>query len=200
MNLNVARLRPVLLALFAAVSDPASGQIVEEQVRGIREICNRIDSGKLASAKVAYEGESEPITATCTIFREGDSVVKIHLSWGGDHFASDEYFYYAGGKLIFVYASDGSWRFTGDTLANGESETLDEVVEHRVYVVDGKVIRHLEKAVQSTRPEQLKTLLSKAENAPGKNSERAGTLVGHGQALWGVRTREDLGKALLPEP
>lgn len=187
-------------ALLAAAVSPARGDTVEERVKEIRSRYNEIESAKLKGRKVEFEGESEPITASCTTYTEGGEVVKVHLSWGGDHFASDEYFYYADGQLLFVYASDGSWRFTGETLANGESETIDEVIEHRVYVSDGAVIRHLEKSASAGKADAIPALLAKAESRPGDDAGRAATLVEHGHAAASVKTAADLGKLLFPEP
>lgn len=189
-----------LAALVAAASTPVRGDTVEERVKQIRSRYNEIESAKLKSRKVEFEGESDPITASCTTYVDGGEVVKVHLSWGGDHFASDEYFYYSGGQLLFVYASDGSWRFTGETLPSGESETIDEVVEHRVYLSDGAVIRHLQKSASAKKADGIPALLAKAESRPGDDSERAATLVAHGRAAYSVKTGTDLGKLLLLEP
>lgn len=200
MHYRLAPLLSVFAALATTIAGSSRGDEVEDRVKEIRTRYNAIESAKLKSQKVEYEGDSEPITATCTTYFEGDEVVKVQLTWGGDHFASDEYFYYAGGRLIFVYASDGSWRFTGETLPNGESETMDEVVEHRVYLSGDSVIRHLEKTASSKKPDEIKTLLAKTENRPSDDTERAQALVAHGKALFAVRTAAELGKALLQEP
>jgi hypothetical protein len=189
-----------LAVLAVSGSNPAVGQTVEDRVKAIRSRYNEIESAKLKGRKVEFKGESEPITASCTAYVEEGEVVKVHLSLGGDHFASDEYFYYSGGRLIFVYASDGSWRFTGETLANGESETIDEVVEHRVYLSDGAVIRHLQKSAGAKKADELAGLLAKMENRPGEDSERAAALVNRGERARSVKTAADLGQLLLSEP
>lgn len=186
--------------LLAVPSTTARGDAVEDRVKEIRSLYQEIESAKLKGRKVEFEGESEPITASCTTYVEDGEVVKVHLSWGGDHFASDEYFYYSDGQLVFVYASDGSWRFTGETLANGESETIDEVVEHRVYLSDGAVIRHLEKSASAKKADAIPALLAKAGNRPGDDSERAAELMAHGREACLVKTASDLGKLLLLEP
>jgi hypothetical protein len=200
MNPRLTRSLTALLALATSLSIPAFGDPVEDRVKEIRSRYNEIESAKLKGTKVEFEGETEPITASCKTYFEGDQVVKVHLTWGGDHFGSDEYFYYSGGRLIFVYASDGSWRFTGGTLANGESETIDEVVEHRVYLAEGTVIRHLQKSASSKKADEVASLLSKVENRPSDDTERAKELVAHGNAVYSVRTGADLGKVLLQEP
>ncbi len=200
MNPRPNRSLTALLALATSLSMTAYGDPVEDRVKEIRSRYNEIESAKLKGRKVEFEGESEPITASCTTYTEGGEVVKVHLSWGGDHFASDEYFYYADGQLLFVYASDGSWRFTGETLANGESETIDEVVEHRVYVSDGAVIRHLEKSASAKKADAIPALLAKAETRPGDDAERAATLLERGRGASSVKTAADLGRLLLLEP
>lgn len=147
----------------------------------IRALYNEIEGAKLRTKVIEFEAQDEPLAGTCTLHYQGDKVVKVHLAYGaGDHGASDEYFYYSGGQLFFAYASDGYWSFTGETLPNGESETIDSTTEHRVYVENGAVIRHLEKAAKSKKPEALKGLLAKAANAPSEDADRAARLVKRG--------------------
>lgn len=186
---------PVLAALAGALS---AAEPVEEKIREIRSLYNTIESAQLTSRKVEFEGQDEPIVASCTTYMRGEEVVKVHLSHGGDHFASDEYFYYRGGELAFVYATDGSWRFTGETLPNGEGETIDGVVEHRVYVEGGAILRHLTKEASSKKADEVGALLAKAENRPGTDAERAASLVARGKSAAGIRTGADVGKVLFP--
>ena len=122
----------------------------------------------------------------------------MHLSRGeGDHGASDEYFYYTNGVLFFIYASEGSWQFTGSTLANGESETVDRVRESRIYIENGSVIRHLVKEVSASNPSELAGRLAKAENAPASDPEGAKEFLRRGLGAIGVRNASDLGRLLI---
>ncbi len=184
-----------LLFSSALQADP-----VEDQVKSIRARYNAIEGAKLTGTKVEFESQDEPVSGTCTTYAQGGAVVKVHLSWGaGDHGASDEYYYYDANGLFFVYASDGSWGFTGNTLPSGESETVDATVEHRVYLSGGQIIRHLKKEAKSTNPEALPGLIAKAPNLPVNDPERAAELLRRGQGAAWVKTPADLGALLMPE-
>lgn len=187
--------RRLFLASVAILgSDGLFAQSVEEKVTEIRARYNAIEGAKLRTKSIEFEARDEPLSGTCTLHYQGDEIVKIHLFYGaGDHGASDEYFYYTNGVLFFAYASDGSWGFTGGTLPSGESETIDSVVEHRVYIENGTILRHLEKTASSKKPAELKGLLAKAPNSPGSDPERASELVRHGQRALRVH---DAGSAL----
>ena len=194
--------RTIIAALLAFVS-LASFQILlragpeEAQIKDIRARYNAIEGAKLPSKKIEFETQDEPLFGTCTLYSKGTEVVKIHLSQGaGDHCASDEYFYYDDGTLFFAYASDGIWQFTGETLANGESETVDMVTEHRVYFAGDKTVRHLTKKVSSKKPDHLAGLLAKAANVPSHDPDRAATLLAHGKAAYTVKSPADLGRLL----
>jgi hypothetical protein len=196
--LSRRRLFLVLPALF--VCHEMSAQSVEEKVAGIRARYNAIEGAKLRTKAIEFEAQDEPLSGTCTLHYQGEELVKIHLAYGaGDHGASDEYFYYTKGVLFFAYASDGSWGFTGATLPNGESETIDTVVEHRVYVENGAILKHLEKTASSKKPAELKGLLANAPNAPGSDTERAGNLLQHGLAAMGIHDAAGALKVLASE-
>lgn len=191
--------KPIVRRLFLALvailgSEGLIAQSVEEKVTEIRARYNAIEGAKLRTKTIEFEARDEPLSGTCTLHYRGDEVVKIHLAYGaGDHGASDEYFYYTNGALFFAYASDGSWGFTGVTLPNGESETIDTVAEHRIYIENGTILRHLEKKASSKKPADLKGLLAKAANSPGSDPERAGQLLQHGLRAVGIH---DAGSAL----
>lgn len=161
---------------------------VEDRVNWIRARYGEIEGANLRSRSFEFESQDEPLSGTCTLYFQGDEVVKVLLSYGaGDHGASDEYYYYNGGTLFFVYASDGYWRFTGETLSNGESETIDTAVEHRLYLDGGRIVRHLSKEATSKKPAALKGLLAKAENHPSADSDRAARLVRRGLRANSIR-------------
>lgn len=192
---------PVSAALIAMsivlVPSPAMADAVEEAVREIRSLYNTIEGKRLRSAKIEFETQDEPIFGTLTRYYDGVDLVKAHLSYGvGDHGATDAYFYYRGGELFFVFASDGTWMFTGATLPNGESETIDAVTEHRLYLSGGRLVRHLTKEAKSKNPDQLKGLIAKAANVSGTDSERAQVLVDYGQRAYGVTDKASLGGLL----
>lgn len=173
---------------------------VEDAVADIRARYNLIEGAKLRSSQVEFESNEEPVAGSCVRYYQGDQLVKVHLSYAmGDHGGGDEYFYYQNGELFFAYATDSYWGFTGGTLPNGESETIDTAVEHRTYFVDGALIRHLFKEVKSKTPENIAALLSKAPNQPCDDGERAARLYRFGSGAFLVKTASDLGALLTAE-
>lgn len=189
----------IALTLFTPLFIPGlRADPVEDQVKNIRARYNAIEGAKLTGTKVEFESQDEPVSGTCTTYAQGGAVVKVHLSWGaGDHGASDEYYYYDANGLFFVYASDGSWGFTGNTLPNGESETVDTTIEHRVYLAGGQIIRHLKKEAKSTDGEAVPGLIAKAPNLPANDPERAAELLRRGQGAASVKSPADLGALLM---
>ena len=89
--------------------------------------------------------------------------------------------------------------FTGETLPSGESETIDTVAEHRVFIENGTILRHLEKKASSKNPAELKGLLTKASNSPSAASERAAQLLRHGLAAAGVHDAASALKAFTSD-
>lgn len=189
-----------LLAFLSGIVPPAlRAADVEARIREIRAKYESVENAKLSKKTISFEGEDEPVNGECTFYRQGDQIVKVVFTYGGDHGANDESYYYDGGRLFFVHASDGAWNFTGRTLPNGESETVDSVTEHRVYVDGGAIIRHLVKEAQSTDGAKLPGILAKTENKPGDSGERAQRLVRIGDALLQVSGPKDLEKVLMAQ-
>ena len=188
------------LILLFAVHAPCAGMgdQVEDIVSQIRARYAAIENANLRSLEISFESEDEPASGTCMKYFDGDSLVKIKLSYAiGDHGGSDEYFYYNGGTLFFAYASDSQWRFSGETLPNGEGGTIDIVTEHRAYFFQDAVIRHLYKEVQFKNPEELNALLSKTENKPSSDVERAAMLLKFGKGAARINTPSDLEQLLV---
>lgn len=69
-------------------------------------------------------------------------------------------YYYREGQLFFVLVSASWWQFSGGK----EGETIDTMRERRYYFSKGQCIRVLEKKVTAKKQEQLRGLISKAEN------------------------------------
>ena len=183
------------LTMTAAFADP-----IEDAVTEIRTRYNQIEEKKLRSEQIDFEATDGPGSGTCTRYYQGSELVKIHLAYSlGDHGGSDEYYYYSAGQLFFAFATDSSWGFTGTTLPNGESETIDSATEHRAYFVDGALIRHLFKEARSKDPKNLTSLLNKQANKPCPDAERAASLLSMGNAVTQVKTGDALGKLLTAE-
>lgn len=192
-GLAFALLLPV--GALCAEATPSSDSI-EDTIRAIRADYAAIQGQRLRTETIDFAAEDEPLVGTLTRSLDGDVVVKIHLSYGlGDHGASDEFFYYRHGHLFFVHATDGAWSFTGRTLADGSSETIDTIVEHRVYFNAGQIIRHLRKEAWSTDPAALPARLDQAPNRPAAtvaDQSRAEQLMLHGLHAYRVESRDDL--------
>lgn len=170
-------------ALASLAFSPSRAADAEVIVKDIRERYNRIESAKLRPQEIEFTSDSDPVSGTFTRYFQGDSLVKIKLSYGmGDHGGSEEYYYYDQGELFFAFATDSTWGFSGETLPNGESGTIDTAIEHRAYFFDGSLVRHLSREVKSKDPAALSGLLKKATNQPSTDSDRASRLysVGHG--------------------
>ena len=166
----------------------------EALVKDIRERYNQIEGAKLRPVELEFTSDSDPVSGTFTRYYRGDELVKVKLSYAmGDHGGSDEYFYYQNGQLFFAVATDTAWGFSGETLPNGESGTIDTAIEHRVYFSKGILIRHLSREVKSKDPDALAGLLAKATNRPATDTERGGRLYAVGQ---GAATAND-GAAIL---
>ena len=191
----------IFIALLAGLLMPvAYADPTEDAVTDIRARYNLIEGAKLRSEQIDFEATDGPGSGTCTRYFQGNELVKIHLSYSlGDHGGSDEYYYYSGGQTFFAFATDSSWGFTGTTLPNGESETMDTATEHRAYFVDGTLIRHLFREAQSKDPKSLNSLLNKQPNKPCPDADRATSLSRMGNGAFQVKTPAALGKLLTAE-
>ena len=140
---------------------------VEEAISDIRAKYNRIEGWQMAPQRITFESQVDPASGELKKYYYDGQLAKANLIFAeGDHGGGDETYYYHGGELFFAYVVQSYWKFTGRTLANGESETVDVMSEHRLYFSGGNLIRHLRKEVQSTNPEALRGLLANAPNQP----------------------------------
>lgn len=191
-------LRPALLVLLPALISPVLlADPAEDRVAEIRARYQTIEGAKLRRSAIRFESPMEAASATWTGFYEDGELVKVHLASAlGDHGATDDYFYYEGGRLFFAYSVAGSWQFTGRTLPNGESETVDKTVEHRLYLSADRIVRHLVKEASAKDLSKLPLLLAKAENRPAEDPERAKEIVERGLGAFDVRAAGDLGRII----
>ena len=137
----------------------------EEVVAGIRSKFNAIENASLKSETIRFAPQDDPMEGTLKRYFHNGELVKIDFSYTeGDHGGADETYYYSGGQLFFVFITDSSWGFTGKTLSNGESETVDTFREHRLYIAGNNVVRYLLKSASSNNPEGGPKALAKAEN------------------------------------
>lgn len=137
----------------------------EELVAEIRAKYNAIENASLQSDTIRYAPGDDPMEGTMKRYFRNGELVKVFLSYSmGDHGGAEENYYYDNGQLFFAFISDSSWGFTGKTLSNGESETVDTFNEHRLYFSDGSVIRYLKKSGKSADPNGKALALKNAEN------------------------------------
>ena len=159
-------LRSLLAAAFFTTS--AIADPVEDAVKDIRAKYNQIAGAKLDT--------------------HGFGAVEL----GG---AVETYFYHIG-QLFFIYVAQSSWRFTGNTLASGESETVDSLIEHRLYFANGGLIRHLRKEVESTNYDALGGLIAKVPNQPHEDPALASAAKMRGFQIPGVGSWQDVATML----
>jgi len=150
----------------------------EDLITDIRSKYNAIENASLKSETIRFAPQDDPMEGTMKRYFSDGELVKISLSYTiGDHGGADETYYYSGGQLFFAFITDSSWGFTGKTLSNGESETVDTVSEHRMYFANGQLIRYLRKSVETKDPDGAAKALAKAENEPYTDPEFAQTTL-----------------------
>lgn len=201
MKPNLIRRCLLLCSLASFLAAPVLfADAVEDKVTVIRALHNQIERAKLRTKTIAFEDKSITLEGKCTLYYSGDEIVKIHLGYDGwSHERIDEYFYYTGGRLFFVYGAYGYWSFTGEGLPNGERETIDFITECRVYFDNGAVIRHLEKSVKSKDPKALKGILAKAKNVPSKDADQAIRLAKLGGKIVSVKDAADVKRLICDD-
>jgi hypothetical protein len=171
----------------------AQADWVEDAVTQIRARYNEIEAASLRSGSLEFEATDGPESGKLVRYYQGQELVKAVLTYSlGDHGGAEESYYYSQGQLCFVYAVSSSWKFTGQTLANGESETVDESAEQRIYFRDGQMIRDLLKVVQVPSGKSAAQLLKAAKNQPHSDPETESRVWRWGQGLPMVSTPEEV--------
>lgn len=170
----------------------------EAAVKQIRERYQVIEAAKLRPQEITFASETDPLTGSLTRYFLGDELVKIKLVYVlGDHSEREAYFYYDSGALVFVFATDTVWKFSGELLPSGDSGTIDRAVQHRLYFDKNVLVRHLSREAVSKDPKRIATLLNSASNRPGTDSERAGQLARLGRDLYRVRDEDAVMRLIL---
>lgn len=188
------------IAVTAAGILPAKADWIEDAVKDIRAKYNQIEGWKKRSETIKFESDQEPLFGTLTKYYSGETVVKIEFSYtAGDHGGADESYYYDNGQLMFIYTADSYWSFTGNVQPDGQSETKDTLIEQRLYFAKNQLIRHLRKSVESTNPEKLKSLVSKAENQPYQDPDTANRLFLRGLKLPFVSSGKEIEALMTSE-
>ncbi len=196
MNLRSPRTQLCIFLVTSFLCLPvlsARADWVEDAVTQIRARYNEIEAASLRSASLNFEATDGPESGKLTRYYQGQEMVKAVLTYSlGDHGGAEESYYYSQGQLCFVYAASSSWRFTGRTLANGESETADESAEQRIYFRDGQMIRDLRKIVQVPSGKSASQLLKAEKNQPHSDPETESRVWRWGQGLPTITTPQEV--------
>ena len=146
---------------------------------------------------IEFAPDDDPSYGKVTKYFQNGQLVKANFVFGeGDHGGADETYYYENGQLFFIYVAQNSWGFTGQTAANGESETIDTMTEHRLYFSNGALIRHLKKEVKSTNYEALASLIAKAPNQTHNDPTLSSAAKMRGFQIPGVGSWQDIATIL----
>ncbi len=137
---------------------------VEGQIALIRQYYAEVEAlQELQKVDIEFRCQGDPMEGVLTkrLKRDSGKVVRLDLGYlAGDHGGADEMYYYRDGKLFFILVSASWWQFSGQK----EGETIDTMRERRYYFSKGQCIRVLEKKVTAKKQDQLRGLISKAEN------------------------------------
>lgn len=158
------------LLLFGMIA----GQAEEARILEIREMYQTIENSKDLKKEVISLNEKEAGGMTITRFMGKDGVLrKMTVKTMGDHGVGMERYYFADGKLFFVFAESEYWKFTGKAGADGEGETMDVASERRLYFSGEKCVLQLLKEVAVREENAAKGLLAKEKNKAVKDAETA---------------------------
>lgn len=187
----------LVLVVVLCFSGISRADTVEKEITRIRTQYNEIENARLERKTITFEPGDDPAFGEVTKFFRNGELVKARFVFGqGDHGGADETYYYAKGQMFFVYVAESSWRFTGRTMANGESETMDTLTEHRLYFSSGGLIRHLRKQVESSSYDALASLIAKAPNQPHQDPALASAAKLRGLQIPGVNSEQDIATIL----
>lgn len=185
------------LSFLMLMTAPVLADQIEAAVNGIRAKYNAIESAKLTTQVIEFEPDDDPSYGKLTKYFQNGNLVKANFVFSqGDHGGGDETYYYDKGQLFFIYVDERSWRFTGNTLPNGESETIDTMTEHRLYFSNGNLIRHLRKQVESTDYEAIGGMIAKVANQPFNDPAFASAAKMRGFQAPGIGSWQDIGTIL----
>ncbi len=187
----------LIFALVALVPYAGFADAIEDAVSDIRAKYNQIEGASLDTQVIEFEPDDDPSYGKVTKYFQNGQLVKAHYIFGqGDHGGADETYYYHNGQLFFIYIAQSSWRFSGKTSANGESETIDTLIEHRLYFSNGNLIRHLRKEVESTNYDALGSMIAKAPNKPHEEPSLSSSAKMRGFQMPAVSSAQDIATML----
>lgn len=120
---------------------------VIEQIRAnYAATIQKLDNGELQKITKEFECDNDPVTGALSRYMNGNEVVFLEYSIGGEHGWRSQKIYFKDGEPYFVFAEDGTWYFGGPEGTDNTGEnTVDDITETRYYLENGKVIRKLSK-------------------------------------------------------
>ncbi|MDF1753005.1 MAG: hypothetical protein P1U89_09545 [Verrucomicrobiales bacterium] len=173
----------ILICFLCPVFSRADEPAIDE----IRKKYNEIEALKLDSVSVKFELEDDPLSGKIVIFSDGPHVKKVVYESGAEHGGTTESYYYSNGDLFFVFKQDSHWRFSGNTRADGQSETVDGLKELRFYYKDGKCIRALTRETESPNADVLNEKIAKLPNLTLDDADLAERIFGKGSTFYGLK-------------
>lgn len=126
-------------------SEPAEPDGIPQNVEDIQRVytatMEKLQQGQLDSTSFTYECQNE-INGTVTYYSEGGKLrLMTHAYSEQDHHGAEDQYFVKDDKLFFTYTSTTFWSFDG----GGEGSTKDDITEYRIYLVDDKPVKCLEK-------------------------------------------------------
>jgi len=124
-------------------------ETTEEILATIRETYAAITSKKelevLRKELTEFECVNDPGSGTLTRYYDREELVILHLSTGSDHSWESDMVYFSEGEPFFVFREEGYWQFGGPLNEDGNPNTIDKIMEERLYLKDGKVLKAFDK-------------------------------------------------------
>jgi hypothetical protein len=116
-------------------------------VEDIREeyqtIQSNITNGKMDSSSFNYECDGGGGLGQVVFFSENGQLRKVRYGNGYEHGGVIKEYFLKDNTPFFVFHDASTWTF--DVGTNKESATRDDMIESRFYIIDGKLIKCLEK-------------------------------------------------------
>ncbi len=134
---------------------------VEDIRRSYTATIGKLQRGELDSASFTYDCSGER-SGTVSYFTEaGNLKMIIHRYSEYSHYSATDRYFVQDNQLYFAYLNGVSWTFDG-----AEGATRDDITEQRIYLVDEKPVKCLEKKY-TTR--SAATDNPKSETVPSKD-------------------------------
>ncbi len=103
----------------------------------------KLQNGLLDSLTLTYNCYNER-SGTLVYFSENGKLLMIKHQYAEyDHFSAKDEYFVMDNKLYFAYLNSLTWSF--DSKGDVEGGTKDDILEHRIYIVDNDPIQCLEK-------------------------------------------------------